>query len=59
MAFYEVVAGLHAAGDDMDALVDAIQKAVAAGLENVPGEDRQKLRGEALPVKGYFVCTWT
>jgi hypothetical protein len=46
MAFNEVVAVLHAAGNDEDALQDAIRQAEAAGLDEVPGEDRQKLRGK-------------
>ncbi len=38
------VAALHAAGDDVEALTEAI---TAAGwLDAHPGDDRQKLRGE-------------
>jgi len=37
-------ASLHAAGDDVDALVEAI--AAASFLDTMPGEYRQKLRGE-------------
>lgn len=48
MSFEDVVAALHAAGDDAEALADAIALAEAAGLDGVPGEDRQKLRGEGL-----------
>ena len=36
-------ASLHAAGDDVDALVEAI--AAATFLDSMPGEYRQKLRG--------------
>ncbi|KAI8470328.1 MAG: hypothetical protein J3K34DRAFT_377230 [Monoraphidium minutum] len=44
MAFENVVAALHASGGDADALQEAIARAEAAGLDGVPGEDRQKLR---------------
>ncbi|GBF90731.1 hypothetical protein Rsub_03032 [Raphidocelis subcapitata] len=44
MAFEGVVAALNAAGDDAEALVPAIARAEAAGLDGVPGEDRQRLR---------------
>lgn len=37
------VATLHAAGDDIDALTEAIEQ--SAFLMDKPGEDRQKLRG--------------
>ncbi len=37
------IAALHAAGDDLEALQEAI--GAAAWLDAVPGEDRQKLRG--------------
>lgn len=37
------VAALHAAGNDMEALTEAIEQ--AAFLGDIPGEDRQKLRG--------------
>ena len=37
------LAGLHAAGDDIEALSEAIEK--AGFLDAVPGDDRQKLRG--------------
>jgi hypothetical protein len=40
------VARLHAAGDDEEALVEAI--ATAAFLDSAPGDARQKLRGERL-----------
>jgi len=40
------VAGLHAAGDDTEALSEAIEK--AAFLDVIPGDDRQKLRGKLL-----------
>jgi hypothetical protein len=45
MPFDEVVAALNAAGDDAEALGPAIARAEAAGLDGVPGEDRQRLRG--------------
>ncbi len=38
------VAALQAAGDDVEALTEAIQ--AASWIDAVPGEDRQKLRGE-------------
>ncbi len=38
------VSALHAAGDDIEALVEAIEQ--ASFLDDIPGEDRQKLRGE-------------
>lgn len=37
------LAGIAAAGNDTEALAEAIEK--AAFLEETPGEDRQKLRG--------------
>jgi hypothetical protein len=37
------VATLQAAGEDIDALITAIGK--AKFLDEIPGEDRQKLRG--------------
>lgn len=37
------VAALHAAGDDTEALAEAIQ--AAAFLDSTPGDARQKLRG--------------
>lgn len=44
--FHDVVVALLAAGDDdAEALADAVARAEAAGLDGVPGEDRQKLRG--------------
>jgi hypothetical protein len=41
------VALLKSAGDDIDALSQAIIK--AEFLDNIPGEDRQKLRGTDIP----------
>jgi hypothetical protein len=41
-----VVAALVAAGGDAEALAEAVSRAEAAGLDSIPGEDRQKLRGE-------------
>jgi hypothetical protein len=43
------VALLKAAGDDIDALSQAIIK--AEFLDYIPGEDRQKLRGTAMPLQ--------
>jgi hypothetical protein len=43
------VALLKAAGDDIDALSQAIIK--AEFLDTIPGEDRQKLRGTAIPLQ--------
>src|SRR5690349_13271705 len=48
------VAALHSAGDDIQALADAIIK--AAFLDGVPGEDRQKLRGECKVAVGCCCC---
>lgn len=42
----QAVAALHAAGDDMEALAEALQR--AAFLETMPGDSRQKLRGAFL-----------
>lgn len=51
MAFHDVVAALQAAGDDdVEALADAVARAEAAGLDGVPGEERQKLRGAGVAV---------
>lgn len=36
------IASLHAAGDDTEALMEAVQK--ASFLDAIPGDDRQKLR---------------
>lgn len=47
------VAALQAAGDDTDALSASIAK--ASFLDEIPGEDRQKLRGMALVVQ--HTCT--
>lgn len=44
------VAALQTAGDDIQALADALIK--AAYLDGVPGEDRQKLRGECKAAAG-------
>jgi len=52
MVFDAAVAALHAAGDDEEALAEAVTSAEAAGLDGAPGEDRQKLRGE-----GCVLCT--
>ena len=41
------VAAFAAAGNDIDALREAID--AAKYLDDKPGEDRQKLRGERLP----------
>ncbi len=41
------VAALQAAGDNVDALANAIIQ--ASYLDDIPGEDRQKLRGECSP----------
>jgi hypothetical protein len=38
------VAALQAAGEDIDALITAVGK--AKFLDEIPGDDRQKLRGE-------------
>ena len=43
----EAVAGFAAAGNDLDALSAAIEK--ASFLDSIPGEERQKLRGERCP----------
>ncbi len=40
------LAGIDAAGKETEALAEAIEK--AAFLEETPGEDRQKLRGNLL-----------
>ena len=40
------LSGIAAAGNDTEALAEAIEK--AAFLEETPGEDRQKLRGNNL-----------
>jgi hypothetical protein len=40
------VAALQAAGEDIDALITAVGK--AKFLDEIPGKDRQKLRGEGL-----------
>jgi hypothetical protein len=37
------LASLHAAGDDLEALTEALER--AAFLDGIPGDDRQKLRG--------------
>jgi hypothetical protein len=37
------LAALHAAGDDLEALAEAIER--ASFLDATPGDDRQKLRG--------------
>jgi hypothetical protein len=41
------LAALHAAGDDLEALTEAVEGATF--LDALPGEDRQKLRGEWQP----------
>lgn len=41
------IAALQAAGDDLDALANAIIQ--ASYLDEIPGEDRQKLRGKFPP----------
>lgn len=40
------IADLISAGNDLDALAEAIQN--AGFLDEIPGEDRQKLRGKPL-----------
>jgi hypothetical protein len=40
------VAALQAAGEDIDALITAVGK--AKFLDEIPGEERQKLRGEGV-----------
>lgn len=47
-AAHGAVAALAAAGNDTEALAQAIEK--AAFLEETPGEDRQKLRGNQLHI---------
>ena len=47
---------LKAAGDDIDALSQAIIK--ASFLDDIPGEDRQKLRGEGPRWAAVMLACW-
>ncbi len=47
----QAVAAFSAAGNDLDALAAAIDK--ASFLDGTPGEERQKLRGETVDAETY------
>jgi hypothetical protein len=48
------VAALQAAGEDIDALITAVGK--AKFLDEIPGEDRQKLRGQCTSSSQVLAC---